>query len=93
LCERAAAQGDRLQARLRSRIGAHPRVAAIRGRGLMIGVELVDAAVDVRDRALAEGVVVNVTRERVIRLLPPLIIDDAQSDRIADVVADGIERA
>lgn len=93
LCERAAAQGDRLQARLRRRIGAHPRVAAIRGRGLMIGVELVDAAVDVRDHALAEGVVFNVTRERVIRLLPPLIIDDAQSDRIADVVADGIERA
>jgi acetylornithine aminotransferase len=93
LAERAERQGERLRSRLRTRIGAHGRVAEIRGRGLMVGVELVDGAADVRDRALAEGVVINVTRERVIRLLPPLIIDDAQCDRIADVVADGIEKA
>jgi len=91
LCTRAAHQGERLVAGLRARIGRHRRVREIRGRGLMIGVELVDPAVDVRDHALAEGVLINVTRETVIRLLPPLIIDDAQTDRIAEVVAEGIQ--
>jgi acetylornithine aminotransferase len=65
-------------------------VADVRGRGLMVGVELVDPAADVRDFALEQGVVLNVTRERVIRLLPPLIVDDAQVDRIAETVIRGI---
>jgi len=91
LATRAADRGARLIDRLRARLDSHPRVAAIRGRGLMIGVELVDGAVDVRDHALGDGVLLNVTRERVIRIVPPLIIDDDQADRIADAVAEGIE--
>ena len=56
----------------------------------MIGVELVDDAADVRQFALEAGVLINVTHERVVRLLPPLIIDDDQANRIADTVADAI---
>ena len=91
LAERAARRGEQLVARLADRLEGNPRVAEIRGRGLMIGIELCDDAGDVRDHALANGVVVNVTRERVVRLLPPLIIDDEQVATIAGAVADGIE--
>jgi len=87
---RAAAQGERLRRELHARLDGHPRLREIRGRGLMVGVELNDAAADVRDHALARGVLINVTHERVIRLLPPLIIDDPQVDQIADAVAEGI---
>ena len=90
LCERARTQGRRLLDTLRERLSGRARVADVRGRGLMVGVELVDPAADVRDFALDQGVVLNVTRERVIRLLPPLIVDDAQVDRIADTVTRGI---
>jgi acetylornithine aminotransferase len=90
LCKRARAQGLRLLHALRDRLHGCARVADVRGRGLMVGVELVDPAADVRDFALEQGVVLNVTRERVIRLLPPLIVDDAQVDRIAETVVRGI---
>ncbi|MGK7295600.1 MAG: aspartate aminotransferase family protein [Candidatus Wenzhouxiangella sp. M2_3B_020] len=91
LDDRAARQGRKLLAHLAERLEENPRVAEIRGRGLMIGVELADGAADVRDHALANGVVVNVTHERVVRLLPPLIIDDEQVATIADTVSGGIE--
>ncbi|MBS3824352.1 MAG: aspartate aminotransferase family protein [Wenzhouxiangellaceae bacterium] len=91
LCSRAERQGRKLVQRLRERLAGNHRVAEIRGRGLMIGVELVDAAADVRDHALNAGVLLNVTHERVVRLLPPLIIDDAQTLEIADTVADAVE--
>lgn len=87
----AERRGHKLLGHLRERLAGNARVAEIRGRGLMIGVELVDDAADVRDYALNAGVIVNVTRERVVRLLPPLIIDDQQTLAIADTVADAIE--
>lgn len=87
---RAERQGERLQARLRQRLEGCARVHAIRGRGLMVGVELVDSAMDVRAYAMEHGVLINVTHDRVIRLVPPLIVDDEQTDRIADTVAGGI---
>jgi len=91
LCQRAENRGQKLRARLRERLQGNARLAEIRGRGLMIGVELVDSADDVRDHALDAGVLVNVTQQRVVRLLPPLIIDDDQTRQIADTVADAIE--
>lgn len=75
---------------LRERLAGCSRVTDIRGRGLMIGVELVDDASDVRDYALARKLLINVTHGTVIRLLPPLIIDREQALTIADTVADGV---
>ncbi len=91
ICERAERQGQRLLDRLRDRLDGNARIVEIRGRGLMIGVELVDDAADIRQYALDAGVLVNVTHERVVRLLPPLIITDDQARRIADTVAEAIE--
>ncbi len=53
-------------------------VEDVRGRGLMIGVEVGDddTAETIRDEALKEGILVNVTSGDVIRLVPPLVIED-----------------
>ncbi|MEM7053589.1 MAG: aspartate aminotransferase family protein [Pseudomonadota bacterium] len=90
LVNRARATGEAMLARFRESLSDHPRVADIRGRGLMIGIELHDPAADVRDFALEHHVVINVTRDTVIRLLPPLIIDQAQAEQIVDTVVAGI---
>jgi len=91
ICERAERQGQRLRDHLHERLEGNARVVEIRGRGLMIGVELVDDAADVRAYSLDAGVLINVTHGRVVRLLPPLIINDDQARRIADTVAEAIE--
>ncbi|GAB4173740.1 MAG: aspartate aminotransferase family protein [Wenzhouxiangellaceae bacterium] len=91
LPKNAARQGSRLIDGLRRRLEGHPRVRAIRGRGLMIGIDLAGQALDVRDHALAHGVLINVTHDRIIRLVPPLIIDGEQADRIVEAVVAGIE--
>jgi acetylornithine/N-succinyldiaminopimelate aminotransferase len=59
----------------------HPRVAAVRGRGLLRGVVLTDpVAPAVADAALASGFVINAPRPNVLRLAPPLIISAADLD-------------
>jgi len=88
---RAERLGRRMVDAFRSRLAADPRVRDIRGRGLMIGIELDRPAGPVKDRALADGVLINVTNDTVIRLLPPLIIDAEQADRIVDTVSRSIE--
>jgi len=90
LAEHARTMGNTLREHLHQRLDGHPRLKEIRGRGLMIGVELTGPAMDVRDFALQNGVLINVTHDTVIRLVPPLIIDADQARQIADTVAEGI---
>ena len=64
------------------------RVVDIRGQGLLLGIELDSPQPNLVKAALAAGILINVTQERVIRLLPPLILTDSQADEIvASVVA------
>ena len=56
----------------------------MRGDGLMIGVELDRPCGDLVKRALAAGLLINVTAEKVVRLLPPLVMGDAEG---AELVA------
>ncbi|TVS12250.1 MAG: aspartate aminotransferase family protein [Wenzhouxiangella sp.] len=86
--DRAARAGNRLVAALKRGIGDHPQVADIRGRGLMVGVELKQPCPELKDAAMARGLIINVTRGNTIRLLPPLIIDDEQVDQIAATVSE-----
>jgi predicted acetylornithine/succinylornithine family transaminase len=71
-----------LGARLREGVARLPGVGEIRGRGLMIAFELTEGgAPDVVLRALQEQrIVLNATSPTTVRLLPPLIIDEAQAD-------------
>ncbi|MEE4639916.1 MAG: aspartate aminotransferase family protein [Wenzhouxiangella sp.] len=84
---RAAHAGQRLMDGLQSALAGVDGVVEVRGRGLMVGVELAEPAGELKDAAMARGLIINITRGNVIRLLPPLIIDDAQVDRIVEIVA------
>lgn len=82
LIDAAAVQGEYLLTALRSALGTTRGVVEIRGRGLMLGIELDRPCAALVGQALEAGVLINVTAERVIRLLPPLIIDRAQLDEL-----------
>jgi len=105
---RAALLGDRMIAELRSLQGQLPSIGDVRGRGLMIGVELVDpdAAADacgarpaapriartVQEECLRRGLIVELggRYDAVVRLLPPLVMTDAQAAAVFERLADAI---
>lgn len=87
LVARAAELGARLLNGFRRQLEGVAGVTDIRGKGLMLGIALDRPCGELVTRALAEGLLINVTSERVIRLLPPLILSDEQADRIVDTVS------
>jgi acetylornithine aminotransferase len=82
LCEKVNKNSALLMDKLLSNLGEHPNVKAIRGKGYMIGIELDRPANDIRALGLANGVLFNITAETVIRLLPPLIINEEEIDEL-----------
>jgi acetylornithine/succinyldiaminopimelate/putrescine aminotransferase len=66
--------------RVRAMASKHELVKDVRGIGLMWGVELAADAANVVRAGLAQGVIVNRTAEKVVRLLPPLVITEAEAD-------------
>lgn len=84
LPQRAARIGDAIIARLGSALGECEGVVEVRGRGLMIGIQLDRACGELVGMALERGLLINVTAGSVIRLLPPLILSDAQADELID---------
>ena len=91
---RAAVLGERLLGRLQEALGDHPEVIAIRGRGLMVGIELSRPCKELVGRALTEQrLLITVTRDSTIRLLPALICSEAQIDDIARRVTQLLKRA
>jgi len=87
LIARAAFLGQRLLNGFRSALADHPQVLDIRGRGLLIGIELDRPCAELTQRALAAGYLINVTAERTIRLLPPLILTDEEVQHLIEGVA------
>ena len=59
----------------------------VRGRGLMIAIELERPCGDLVARALDENLLINVAAERVVRLLPPLVMTDDEADQVLDIVS------
>jgi 4-aminobutyrate aminotransferase len=102
LVERARAMGERLQAGLRGLAQRHATIGDVRGRGLIVGVELVEdratkapariAAAKVVVRALELGAVLYYVgkRSNVLELTPPLVIDEAAIDRAVDLLGRAI---
>ncbi len=103
LASRAARLGDYFQQRLRQLQMSYPQLGDIRGRGLMMGVEIVDPEVtDAQSRPVANpALATRIQKEclrhglilelggrhgSVIRLLPPLILTDAQADHILEIL-------
>jgi acetylornithine aminotransferase len=91
LVQRAEQLGQQLLEAFTRRLGARPGVVAVRGLGLMLGIELDRSCAELTARALERKVLINVTADKVVRLLPPLIIDDDQAGTIVNEVSALIE--
>ena len=82
ICEKVAKQSIVLKEQLIQALGEHPNVQSIRGKGYMLGVELDRPASDIRLTGIANGILLNVTAESVIRLLPPLIMNEEEQEML-----------
>lgn len=78
LLERAATLGASLREQLSSALSDVAGVVEVRGNGLMLGIELDRPCGDIVTMALEAGLLVNVTADKVVRLLPPLVMTDAE---------------
>ncbi|MGZ0700868.1 acetylornithine transaminase [Pseudomonas piscis] len=93
LLANAERQGTLLLELLREELSGHPQVLEIRGQGLMIGLELQHPAPDlVQAAARDHGLLINVTRGKTIRLLPPLVIDEAEVRTIVQALSQLLDR-
>jgi len=80
LVNRAHLKGQQIAHAFTQALKDNPQVIDIRQKGLMIGIELAFPCAVLVTAALAQGLLINVTNEKVIRLLPPLIIKNQQID-------------
>ena len=89
--ERASTLGTRLQADLKARLAGEPGVKVVRGQGLLLGIELDRPCQAIMKLALGHGLLLNVTAEKVVRLLPPLILSDAETAQLGERTAASIQ--
>jgi acetylornithine aminotransferase len=87
IMENAAAVGARLKAGLDRELGALPGVKEIRGAGLMLGIELDRPCGVLLGRAAEAGLMISVTADSVIRLVPPLILSADEADQIVAILS------
>ncbi|EGW53048.1 aspartate aminotransferase family protein [Candidatus Endoriftia persephonae] len=85
--ERAAALSERMLAAFKQQLDDLDGVVDIRAVGLLLGIELDRPCGELVSKALQQGLLINVAAERVIRLIPPLIISDAEADQIISGVS------
>jgi len=90
LLANARTQGERILSGLRRALDGVPGVVELRGQGLMIGIELDRPCAQIVRKGLDAGIVFNVTAERVIRLLPPLVYRAEHSDLLVQTLAEVI---
>jgi acetylornithine aminotransferase len=87
LLANAARVGAALRGALERELSALPGVVEIRGQGLMLGIELDRPCGALLQQSLDAGLLVSVTAERVIRLVPPLVLTEAEAARIVAILA------
>ena len=92
LCDRAAELGEVIVSGLRAALGDHPLVREIRHLGLLIGIELTQPCTELVQAGIDQGILLNVTAERVIRLLPPLILNEVEADTLIQHVVTLVEQ-
>ncbi len=87
LVAKAEALGKHLKDRALELVAKHPdKIASVRGLGLMFGIELSFPGKEVWQALLDKGFIMNLSHERVLRLLPPLTIEQADLDRFVDAL-------
>ncbi len=87
LLDNAARVGAHLKGALSRELGAVKGVTEIRGQGLMIGVELGKPCAVLTQRAADRGLLISVTADNVIRLVPALILTQAEADEVVALLA------
>ncbi len=92
LLENAARMGELIRAGFRDAFAGVAGVTDVRGMGLMIGIELDRPCGELVKHALEAGLLINVTAERVIRLLPPLVIGEAEARTLIATLAPLVRR-
>ena len=92
LCEKAKKQGAYIKEQLINNLSGCPNVLEIRGQGLMIGVQLNMPCKNLVDLSAEKGLLINVTAESVIRLLPPLNITNEQAKLLVSTLTEVIEQ-
>jgi acetylornithine aminotransferase len=78
--------GEHLMGTLRRELAGEAGVVEIRGQGLMIGIELDRPCGVILNRALDAGLLLSVTADKVVRLLPPLVFTPAQADELVGIL-------
>mgnify|MGYP003862340925 FL=1 len=86
LLENAATVGAHLKARIEAGLAGVQGIKEIRGQGLMLGIELTKPCSALTQRAADAGLLISVTADSVIRMVPPLILTQAEADEIADIL-------
>jgi acetylornithine aminotransferase len=84
---RAGQLGATMLDGFRKNLSGKKSVVDIRGKGLMMAIELDQDAGIIKEGALHEGLLINVTKDKIIRLLPPLIINDSQANTIVETLS------
>ena len=92
LLDNAKNIGTHMLNEFNNKLDRNPLVKDIRGHGLMIGIELTKPCAEIVDIALEKKLLVNVTANSVIRLLPPLITNQKQADKIVNLVCECIDQ-
>jgi acetylornithine/N-succinyldiaminopimelate aminotransferase len=84
LMARAETVGAAIRAGLAEALAGVAGIVDIRGQGLMIGIELDRPCGELVSRGLAAGLLINVTADKVVRLLPALVFSDAEAKELVD---------
>lgn len=87
LYHRATVIGDIIMQGLSSELEGITHVKDIRGYGCMIGIELAKPCKSLYTQALDRGLIINITSDSVIRLLPPMIMTDDEAQQVVSILA------
>lgn len=92
LFNRSVALGERITNGLRERLRGNNAVTDIRHKGLMIAIELRDSCTQLVTSALDQGLLLNVTKDNIVRLLPPLTLSDTEADELIELTSQVINK-
>jgi len=91
LVTRAAELGNQLHTAFSEKLAGNEHVTDIRGMGLLIGIQLDMPCAELVSIALENGLLINVTANNTVRLLPPLVLSDAEANELVDKLCNLID--
>lgn len=92
IVEKAASTGAYFRDKLEELAGSKDAASEVRGRGLMLAVQLTNGnAKAIASRALEEGFVINAIGDGILRFLPPLVVEEGQIDSLVEFLDEAIE--